>query len=105
MQSKLIKYTLDNNLSNEGVTVGISDRYHVYIGKEKKRTTISLDNILSNLYQIKLTGEYNTEESYAAAREAIQKILDDNKSRHYHSATVRSYVIYAIADVKLLSKL
>lgn len=82
------------------------ERYHVYAGKKKKRrTTISLDSLLSSLFQIKLSGEYNTEESYAVARKKIQEYVDLAEAESFNSSVVRDRVICEIAQPKLLNKL
>lgn len=56
--------------------------FHVWLGKQgkprQKRTTISLDNILSALWALKLGHTPETSEAHAAVRECLQAKLDED---------------------------
>lgn len=51
------------------------NRYHIYHGK--KRTTVSLDHVLSEVMAIKLGKTPATAEAHTAVRKWLQKRLDD----------------------------
>ena len=82
-------------------------RYHVRVGSKKRRTTVSLDSLLAELFTVKLGYDFDTEDGHTAVREAIQAMLD-KRSKGYDSFTssrVREFVIREIANPRLLNKI
>jgi len=81
-------------------------RFHLQY--KSKRTTISVDKILSVMMAIKLGFEPESKEAYAAVRAWLQdKIvssLGDDDHRKSASYWARIYLIEEIADKKLSAK-
>jgi len=78
-------------------------RYHITFGN--KRTTITVDTILSQMMAVKLGETPDTLEAHGAVREWLQKILvsklGDDEARKDASQWARRYLIEAIADKKI----
>lgn len=78
-------------------------RYHITFGK--KRTTITVDSILSEMMAIKLNQTPDTEDAYRAVRLWLQDTLvsklGDYEGRNDASQYARKYLIEAIADRKI----
>lgn len=79
-------------------------RYHVQLGT--KRTTITLDTVLSDLLAIKLGYRPDDAQAHAAVREWLQQQLDEagDPNRIRTSQWLQEQVILAIADKKLSTK-
>lgn len=81
----------------------MSHRYHVYLGK--KRTTISLDDILAELVALKLGKTPETEAAHAAVRRWLQAKIDlvGNTERTLLSQWLQREAMLFIADEELSS--
>ncbi len=79
-------------------------RYHVQLGT--KRTTVTLDRILSELLAIKLGYKPDDAQTHTAVREWLQQQLDDagDPNRIRTSQWLQEQAIIAIADKKISSK-
>ncbi len=83
-----------------------SDKYHITFAD--KRTTISLDTMLSELLAIKLNQIPETEEAHVAVRGWLQKTLiermGDQSAPGMASHFARRYMLEFIADKRLIGK-
>lgn len=86
--------------------MSLQNRFHITFRNQK--TTISVDNILSELLSVKLGFVPETSESKKAVRDWIQikliKELGDQPIRKSASQYARRYLIEAIADAELEEK-
>lgn len=80
------------------------DIYHVQLGK--RRTTVSLDQIISILLSLKLDLDPGTEDAHAAVRAYLQEKLDKNNDpgRSRVSQWLREEVLLDLLDKKLSAK-
>jgi len=76
-------------------------RYHVTLGK--KRTTVSLDNMLSILLSLQLGQQPQTPQAHAAVRQWLQARLDygNDAERSRTSQWLRSEVVQALIKPEL----
>ena len=81
-------------------------RFHITFGK--KRTTITVDTILSEMMDIRLHQKPGTEEAHRAVRLWLQDILVSHlgnyEGRNDASQYARRHLIEAIADSKISKK-
>ncbi len=81
-------------------------RYHIWFGK--KRTTITVDTILSEMMAIKLGGLPGTKEAHRAVRlwlqDTLVSTLGNYEGRNDASQWARQYLIRAISDSKISKK-
>lgn len=81
-------------------------RYHITFGG--KRTTISVDTILSEMMAIKLKKIPGTDEAHRAVRlwlqDALVSTLGNYEGRNDASQWARQYLIRAITDSKISRK-
>ncbi len=81
----------------------MQERFHILFGK--KRTTISVDSILSEMMAIKLGVEPESEKAHQLLRKWLQEKLPENlgtnKGRKNASQWARRHMIEEIADKKL----
>ena len=80
-------------------------RYHITF--KDKRTTISVDKILSDMMAVKLKRTPETEEAHTAVREWLQETLINHlgdQSGGRPSRFAQIYLIKEIADKRLLNK-
>jgi len=84
----------------------MQERFHIFFGK--RRTTISVDSILSELMAIKLGAVPESEEAHRLLREWLQKKLPEklgsSKGRKNASQWARRHMIEEIADKNLSNK-
>lgn len=80
------------------------DIYHVLLGK--RRTTVSLDQIISVLLSLKLGHDPGTEDAHAAVRAYLQEKLDVLNDPHWTSVSqwLRKEVVLDLLDKKLSAK-
>ena len=80
------------------------DIYHVLLGK--RRTTVSLDQIISILLSLKLDHDPGTEDAHAAVRAYLQEKLDVKNDPHWTSVSqwLRKEVVLDLLDKKLSAK-
>ena len=82
----------------------MQNKYHICFGK--RRTTVVVDNILSEMMAIKLGIDPASEEAYQVIREWLQKTipekLGNTQGRKNASQWTRRYLIEEIAD-KIIS--
>jgi hypothetical protein len=84
-----------------------SVRYHIEMTIRGKttRTTISLDNMLSELLELKLGGKPGTTESHTLGREWLQKKYDEEvKTGQEESRWFRREVLLLVTDKGLREK-
>jgi len=76
-------------------------RYHVTLGT--KRTTVSLDNMLSILLSLQLGQQPQTPQAHAVVRQWLQARLDDGQDaeRSRTSQWLRSEVVQALITPEL----
>lgn len=76
-------------------------RYHVNLGD--KRTTVSLDEVLTELLALKLGHTPNTPEAHSGIRQWLQDRLEDNNDpgRILVSQWLRREALLLVADKKL----
>ncbi len=83
------------------------EQFHISFGK--KRTTITVDIILSNLMAVKLGLSPESSEAKLMVKEWLQATLTDklgtDASRKNASQWARKYLIEEVADKKLIAKL
>jgi hypothetical protein len=81
--------------------MSLQDTYHITLGK--KRTTVSLDTILSVILALKLGTEPGTEEAHSAVRKFLQDMLDQHNDpkRRYVSQWLRTQLVLEIMDKKI----
>lgn len=83
------------------------EKFHITFGK--KRTTITVDIILSNLMAIKLGLPPASDDAKLMVKEWLQATLTDklgtDASRKNASQWARKYLIEEVSDKKLLSSL
>ena len=81
-----------------------NDTYHITLGK--RRTTVSLDNIISQFIALKLEKVPETIEAYTAVREYLQIKVDEAKDpgRSYVSQWLREQCLFDLLDKKISSK-
>src|SRR5512147_2160956 len=81
--------------------MSLQDIYHVTLGK--RRTTVSLDNILSVVLALKFGTEPGTEEAHAAVRRYLQDKLDggNDLKRYYVSQWLREQALFELMDPKV----
>ena len=82
-------------------------RYHIYF--KDRRTTITLDNIVSELLAFKLGIEPDHEDCHSTIRRWLQETITDKLGENvpggnYVSQYARQYAIEAIAQPKLMQK-
>ena len=77
------------------------DIYHVLVGK--RRTTVSLDQIISILLSLKLGHEPGTEDAHSAVRAYLQDKLDVLNDPRWTSVSqwLRKEVVLDLMDKKL----
>jgi hypothetical protein len=77
------------------------DIYHVTLGK--RRSTVSLDKILSVVLALKLDTEPNSEEAHSAVRNFLQEKLNagNDPKRNDVSQWLREQVLFDVMDKKL----
>jgi len=84
----------------------MQDRYHIFFGK--RRTTISMDNILSELMAFRLGEQPGTKEAHRAVRLWLQDTLPNKvgtgRGRRDASQWARRCLIECVADKKLSAK-
>ncbi len=84
----------------------MQSKYHIVF--DDKRTTISVDTILSELLAIKLGYAPDDDDAHSAVREWLQETLvshlGDDSGPKSASQFARKYLIEQIADKKLSSK-
>lgn len=84
----------------------MQERFHILFGK--KRTTISVDSILSEMMAIKLGAIPNSEEAHRLLREWLQEKLPEklgvSKGRKDASQWARRHLIEEISDKSLSKK-
>src|SRR5512142_668880 len=80
------------------------DIYHVLLGK--RRTTVSLDQIISVLLSLKLGHDPGTEDAYSAVRTYLQEKLDLKNDPRWTSVSqwLRKEVVLDLMDKKLSAK-
>ncbi len=80
------------------------DIYHVQLGK--RRTTVSLDQIISILLSLKLGHDPGTEDAHSAVRAYLQEKLDVLNDPHWTSVSqwLRKEVVLDLLDKKLSAK-
>jgi hypothetical protein len=78
--------------------------YHVLLGK--RRTTVSLDKIISTLLSLKLGHDPGTEDAHSAVRVYLQENLDatNDPRRTSVSQWLRQEVLLDLVDKKLSAK-
>lgn len=81
--------------------MSLQDTYHVTLGK--RRTTVSVDDILSVIFALKLGTEPGTTEARAAIRNYLQGKLDEanDSGRDYVSQWLREKMLFDIMDKKI----
>ncbi|HEY8272422.1 MAG TPA: hypothetical protein VIG33_16135 [Pseudobdellovibrionaceae bacterium] len=81
----------------------MQDVFHINFGK--KRTTLTVDSILSELMAIKLGVEPGSEDAHSAVRQWLQKTVPEKlgtgRGRKNASQWTRRYLIEEIADRKI----
>src|SRR5512142_2740514 len=80
------------------------DIYHVQLGK--RRTTVSLDPIVSILLSLKLGHDPGTEDAHSAVRAYLQEKLDNKNDPDWTSVRQwqRKKVVLDLLDKKLSAK-
>ena len=80
------------------------DLYHVLLGK--RRTTVSLDQIISILLSLKLDHDPGTEDVHSAVSAYLQEKLDVKNDPDWTSVSqwLRKEVVLDLLDKKLSSK-
>ena len=80
------------------------DIYHVQLGK--RRTTVSLDQIISILLSLKLDHDPGTEDAHSAVRAYLQEKLDVKNDPDWTSVSqwLRKEVVLDLLDKKLSAK-
>lgn len=80
--------------------------YHIYMRNKGKdsRTTISVDNMLSEMLQLKLGEKPGTQESHSVAREWLQKTYDNNSQFIEDSRFFRLYILRELVEKRLYEK-
>lgn len=86
---------------------GFQKRYHIYF--KNRRTTITLDNIVSDLLAYSLGIEPDHEDCHSTIRQWLQETLTEKLGENvpggnYISQHARQYTIEAIANPKLMEK-
>ena len=78
--------------------------FHVRLGK--RRTTISVDKIVSTLLALHLDAEPGTIQAHAAVRAYFQSKLDESSDpgRHYVTAWLREQALFDVLDNGLSKK-
>jgi hypothetical protein len=76
---------------------------HYHVQQGSKRTTVTLDQLLSDLLALKLGVQPNTTEAHAAVRAWLQNALDraNDPGRCMTSQWLTKAVIMEIADTEL----
>jgi hypothetical protein len=80
------------------------DRYHILKGE--KRTTITVDTIISNLMALKLGYTPETTKAYSAVQKWIQKKFDEynDPKRIFVSQWIREKAIFELLDTKISNR-
>src|SRR5512135_1565547 len=80
------------------------DIYHVRLGE--RRTTASLDNIISTLLSLKLGHDPGTDDAHSAVRTYLQHKLDENNDpgRSRVSQWLREEALLDLVDKKVSEK-
>ena len=81
----------------------MQDKYHITFGK--RRTTLTVDSILSEMMAIKLKVEPRSEKAYSLIRQWLQKNVPEklgvSRGRKNASQWTRRYLIEEIVDRKI----
>ena len=80
------------------------DIYHVLVGE--RRTTVSLDQIISVLVSLKLGHDPGTEDAHSAVRAYLQEKLDVKNDPHWTSVSqwLRKETLLDLLDKKLSAR-
>lgn len=85
----------------------IIKRYHIQL--KDKRTTVSMDNIISELMAIKLGKTPGTKEAHSAVRQQLERFISAGCSKDdlasYILQHIRKQAILFISDTMLSEKL
>lgn len=87
--------------------MSIQDRYHIQF--KNRRTTITVDRIISELLAVKLGASPGTPEAHAQVRAWFENTLHDKLGENVPggnriSQDARQYAIEALVDKALMSK-
>lgn len=81
-------------------------RFHIKVkkGKIERRTTVSVESVLAELFSFKLGFDIETPEGHRAVRLWLQEKQDEQKMSNADSALLKQSMILEISDRKLSEK-
>lgn len=81
-------------------------KFHIRVkdGKGLRRTTVSIESIIAELFALKLGHSLATGEGHTAVREWLQERQDEQKMNYTDSGLFKRQMILEIADKALLKK-
>ena len=88
----------------------MSERYskfHIKVkkGKGLRRTTVSIESIISKLFALRLGYSLDTAEGHTAVREWLQERQDEQNMSYTDSGLLKQQMLLEIIDKSLLRKL
>lgn len=80
--------------------------FHIYVkkGRGKRRTSISIETILTDLFAIKLGYEPGSREAHSAIRLWLQEKQDEQNSNEPQSLIIKKELILEVAQKRIVDK-
>ena len=80
--------------------------FHIYVkkGRGKRRTSISIERVLADLFAIKLGYEPGSREAHSAIRLWLQERQDEQNSNEPESLIIKKELILQIAQKRLVDR-
>lgn len=88
----------------------VSERYtkfHLLVkkGRGLRRTTVSIETLIAELFALRLRHEVASREGHSAVREWLQERQDEQNMSYVDSGLLKRQMLLEIADKTLLKKL
>lgn len=82
-------------------------KFHIKVkkGKGLRRTTVSIESIIAELFALRLGHSLDTAEGHTAVREWLQERQDEQNMSYTDSGLLKQQMLLQIVDKSLLRKL